>query len=831
MFNKKSLKFNFLLALLLALLLLPSMNYAQQEERSVQPGLTRDYSLFPLQSTGIWTEVHPLIPRVDYWGIDFANADLPTGQARTGWAVGEGGAVIKTTNGGQKWIWYESGVENTLRTVASVNNGQRVIAAGDGGIIIISEDAGETWIQLSSPTTRNIWNLQMITDEIGWMVGERGTALKTTDGGLIWVQQSMPYPTAPYWDVSFIDTLFGYMCTSSGIVLKTTDGGVNWIIQIAGDTRSLYTIYAIDTLRASAGGFAGKVVYTTDGGINWLNAGGGGISAPEINKIKFMDEVKGFLASSGGFYKSTNGGVSWYENNDLNQGFSTALTTNISLPVEGKGFVTGGKMLLAKTTNEGESWRRTIVNADLFNVYFKDEQNGFINSTDLIYTTNDGGQSLDTILTFPYNEIFSMEGMTFTDSLNGFIGTLPARIYKTTNGGQGWHRTNITGLVDSSWVIIKFFFLTKDIGWAISNKRIMKTNDGGENWFVQLNSPGAGYFSSIHFIDSLYGWASILNRRPFKTTDGGENWIEQTNLNFYQTDDVYFKDTLNGWLLDWNKLYRTNDGGITWDLDSLVTGFGGSGRFGYFDSENIFITGDRVYRTTNAGINWTEFPELADQGWRMAITLFSVNSGFLVGNTGLIFKYYDETVPVELINFEGWLNENETNLQWTTATETNNRGFYIQRKKLNEQEWIDLDFIEGKGNSTEINYYSYKDILTESGVYCYRLKQTDFNSTFIYSKEIKIYFSILLEFKLFQNYPNPANPIANISFTLPQKSFVEINLYSINGELVKQILNEEKEKGIYNLEVKLNDFASGVYFYKMTTDKGFYDVKKLVLLK
>ncbi|MCZ7614179.1 MAG: YCF48-related protein [Ignavibacteriaceae bacterium] len=476
--RKKSLKFNFLLSLLLVLLLLPSMNYTQQEERSIQPQLTRDKSLFPLKSTGVWTEVHPLIPRVDYWGIDFANADLPTGQAGTGWAVGEGGAVIKTTNGGQKWIWYESGVENTLRTVASVNNGQRVIAAGDGGIIIISEDAGETWIQLSSPTTRNIWNLQMITDEIGWMVGERGTALKTTDGGLIWVQQSMPYPTAPYWDVSFIDTLFGYMCTSSGIVLKTTDGGVNWIIQIAGDTRSLYTIYAIDTLRASAGGFAGKVVYTTDGGINWLNAGGGGISAPEINKIKFMDEVKGFLASSGGFYKSTNGGVSWYENNDLNQEFSSVFTTNISLPAEGKGFVAGGKMLLAKTTNEGESWRRTIVNADLFNVYFKDEQNGFINSTDLIYTTNDGGQSLDTILTFPYNEIFSMEGMTFTDSLNGFIGTLPARIYKTTNGGQGWHRTNITGLVDSSWVIIKFFFLTKDIGWAISNKRIMKTNDG-----------------------------------------------------------------------------------------------------------------------------------------------------------------------------------------------------------------------------------------------------------------------------------------------------------------------------------------------------------------
>ncbi|MBE7476626.1 MAG: hypothetical protein HS131_07815 [Ignavibacteriales bacterium] len=60
-----------------------------------------------------------------------------------------------------------------------------------------------------------------------------------------------------------------------------------------------------------------------------------------------MDEVKGFLASSGGFYKSTNGGVSWYENNDLNQNFPQYLQQTY-LPAEGKGFVAGGKMLLAK---------------------------------------------------------------------------------------------------------------------------------------------------------------------------------------------------------------------------------------------------------------------------------------------------------------------------------------------------------------------------------------------------------------------------------------------------------------------------------------------------
>ncbi|HRP94140.1 MAG TPA: hypothetical protein PLH53_14710, partial [Ignavibacteriaceae bacterium] len=55
---------------------------------------------FPLNSfntgTGIWTELNPNVPRVDYIGVDFINSD-------TGWAVGLYGAVIKTTNGGINW--------------------------------------------------------------------------------------------------------------------------------------------------------------------------------------------------------------------------------------------------------------------------------------------------------------------------------------------------------------------------------------------------------------------------------------------------------------------------------------------------------------------------------------------------------------------------------------------------------------------------------------------------------------------------------------------------------------------------------------------------------
>src|SRR5574338_38272 len=84
--------------------------------------------LFPLQSTGVWTELNPRVPRVDYLGIHFVNVD-------TGWAVGDLGALIKTTDGGLNWTTEET---NTTTPILKVNsfNGQTVIASGFNGLIL-----------------------------------------------------------------------------------------------------------------------------------------------------------------------------------------------------------------------------------------------------------------------------------------------------------------------------------------------------------------------------------------------------------------------------------------------------------------------------------------------------------------------------------------------------------------------------------------------------------------------------------------------------------------------------------------------------------------------
>lgn len=784
---------------------------AQQEERENQPQLTRDHSFFPLRSTGIWTEVHPLIPRVIYWGVHFVNED-------TGWAVGEGGAIIKTTNGGQKWNWIESGVENTLKTIYSVNNGQRVITAGDGGIILISEDAGATWSQLPSPATSNLWNMQMITEEIGWIVGEGSAALKTTDGGLTWLRQQMPHTNLPYWDVSFVDLNHGYISGNSAVILKTTNGGIDWQIQIVGDNRGLFTVYPFDSLKVIAGGGTGKLVITTNGGNDWTqlpNLQGDG----NINRIKFFDSLNGFLVATAGNFKTTDGGYSWTYSDELYNGVAT---WNIDLVDTQNGYVVGGRMFLMKTTDIGVSWNQTVVRDDFSNVYFKDEHNGFINSSSKIYNTADGGTTLSVLESFPYDEIYSIEGMQFLDNQKGYIGTAPTRIYKTADGGGSWYKTNIAGLSDTIGVIKKLFFYVPEIGWAIKGNQIMKTTNGGENWIVQQNITGT--LTSIFFIDSLNGWATSVY--VYNTTDGGNNWVQRTDIPIYNTNDVYFKDSLNGWLLEGNKLFMTIDGGITWIQDTQISSF--TWRFRTLSSSHFIITGN-IYESIDTGNTWINITSEVGTGFSDLHAPYNY-SCIPVGTIGLILNYTDTTiVPVELINFNGEVNGLKVHLNWQTITEKNNRGFEVQRS-IDKKDWQEIGFIQGEGTSTEKKNYFFEDNNIQKQFYYYRLKQIDYDGSYVYSNIIEVKIS-LNNFELLQNYPNPANPATIIKYVVPVESFIELSLFNINGEKVVELFRGVKQSGIYLTEIDIRNLASGIYFYTLRSSTGFFQTKKLLIVK
>jgi hypothetical protein len=212
--------------------------------------------------------------------------------------------------------------------------------------------------------------------------------------------------------------------------------------------------------------------------------------------------------------------------------------------------------------------------------------------------------------------------------------------------------------------------------------------------------------------------------------------------------------------------------------------------------------------------------------------------GYRVTNCGVgtepdnCFRINGDIIPVELISFTAEVIGNDVSLNWATSTETNNKGFEIQRSEVGDQksEWETVGFVEGKGTTTEEQNYSFTDKKVPEGSYTYRLKQIDLNGTVNYSEEVNIEVKSVYTYYLDQNYPNPFNPATTIKFGLKKKSNVRIDVFNSIGENVKTILNEERDPGNYTINFNAVDMPSGVYLYRITAET-FSSVKKMMLVK
>lgn len=202
---------------------------------------------------------------------------------------------------------------------------------------------------------------------------------------------------------------------------------------------------------------------------------------------------------------------------------------------------------------------------------------------------------------------------------------------------------------------------------------------------------------------------------------------------------------------------------------------------------------------------------------------------------GFSYSRIDAIVPVELTSFTATQMGSTIKLQWSTATETNNRGFEIERqikKDGNYTNWNLIAFKEGNGTTTETTSYSYVDNDISNSVLSlrYRLKQVDFDGTFKYSSMVEVKNIAPVEFSLSQNYPNPFNPSTIIKFAIPQDNFVTLKVYNIVGEEVAILANKEMSSGNYKVNWNAQNVPSGVYFYKLAAG-DYSEVKKMLLVK
>ncbi|MBS1513669.1 MAG: T9SS type A sorting domain-containing protein [Bacteroidetes bacterium] len=197
-----------------------------------------------------------------------------------------------------------------------------------------------------------------------------------------------------------------------------------------------------------------------------------------------------------------------------------------------------------------------------------------------------------------------------------------------------------------------------------------------------------------------------------------------------------------------------------------------------------------------------------------------------------IFTLNNEVLPVQLTSFLSLIDKNNIELKWATSSEQNNSGFDIERKLTSENNWNKVGFVQGSGNSNEKKDFSFTDRNLSSGKYNYRLKQIDYNGNFkYYSLQNEVEIGIPIKFELSQNYPNPFNPNTKIYYSLPIDSKVTLIVYDILGREIMILINKEvKLSGYYFVDFSGLNLSSGIYFYRLETEK-FESVKKMILLK
>ncbi len=85
-------------------------------------------------------------------------------------------------------------------------------------------------------------------------------------------------------------------------------------------------------------------------------------------------------------------------------------------------------------------------------------------------------------------------------------------------------------------------------------------------------------------------------------------------------------------------------------------------------------------------------------------------------------------------------------------------------------------------------------------------------------------------YALGNNYPNPFNPVTNISYDLPEDNFVRIKIFDLSGKPIKDIVDDFHSAGKYTVQFNASDMPSGIYVYKIESG-DFIDSKKMLLLK
>lgn len=579
------------------------------------------------------SEVYPNLPFVDYFDVHFINPD-------TGFAVGEDGAIIRTTNGGKKWIRLIPPVASDFYFVRNFSS-DNIIVGGSSGAILKSTNSGKTWVEVyqDSSISNKFYSAKILNANVAWVCGTGGKLLVTEDAGNTWRRVELNIMGTGF-EIDFFDEKIGYLCNMSGFFV-TEDSGKTWMNKGYG---GFSTVEPIDDSIVVCGALDGNIAYSENRGTSWtiINVG----AANNINSIEMTNDSIGYACkySLSGYFKTTDGGKNWIYMGEKRIGNNKIFFVNDSI-----GYGVGIDLTLTKTTDGGKNWKRLIINEGNHAIFFVNHLDGFMSGnfnfafeSNHLYKTNDAGDTWEQYGNF--DSLFNsadrrISKIYFIDSATGFIGDIVGRILKTTDKGKNWQYVDTN--TSEAGRVQKFFFIDNR-GWTLvagsgigRGGLVKKTTNGGNQWFIAADSIGNqfGNLSSVYFIDSLIGW--IVGDNYFASSkDGGITWKKDSSFANQNISDIFFLDEQNGWInFHPGSTFKTTNGGITWDSTQLK-----GGTFIILNSNNFYIASKHgLFYSSDKGKNWLI---RADTNTFIS-TIPKLNYGWGTGINNKIYRYLD----------------------------------------------------------------------------------------------------------------------------------------------------------------------------------------------
>jgi len=184
-----------------------------------------------------------------------------------GFAVGEHGLILSTSNGGVTWQKRSSGVDQTLSGV-SFPAASTGFIVGSEGLVLATGDAGRTWERRPSGTTMRLRDVSFSDQMNGVAVGDEGTILATADAGMTWQTKVSLSHLGRLNSVKMLAPNRGFAASAGKLILQTTDG-VNWDATKPGPIDYLYGLSLTGDKIGHVAGTKGNIVSTHDGGVTW----------------------------------------------------------------------------------------------------------------------------------------------------------------------------------------------------------------------------------------------------------------------------------------------------------------------------------------------------------------------------------------------------------------------------------------------------------------------------------------------------------------------------------------------------------------------------------